>query len=457
MTTIALLAHTDLDAILARRHGVSISVRHFLADAQALAAQLPESGHIINACADRYRFAVGFAACMISGRVSLLPPSHATRMLEQLVDFAADAVVLTDTPRRDLALPVMSFPRLPGVEEGAGSAVHEIPRLAADQLAAWVFTSGSTGAPRPHRKHWGLLARNVVNEALALGLAGGPPATLVGTVPPQHMYGFESSVLLAWQSGGAFEAGRPFYPADVVATLAATPAPAVLVTTPFHLNAILDAGLALPALALLVCATAPLSAHLAARAETAFKAPLLEIYGSTETGQLATRRTREDSAWTLFPGIRFEERAGQTWAEGGHIDVPVPLGDVIVPLDAQRFLLQGRQTDLINIAGKRTSLGWLDQQLLDIDGVRDGGFYLPEGAQGVEDGAIVRLAAFVVAPERDRERLLSALRERIDPVFLPRPLIFVDALPRNAVGKLPRAACEALLARHAPRSSRQRP
>jgi len=41
---------------------------------------------------------------------------------------------------------------------------------------------------------------------------------------------------------------------------------------------------------------------------------------------------------------------------------------------------------------------------------------------------------------------VRALRERIDPLFLPRPLLFVDALPRNGTGKLPRAALDALIA-----------
>jgi acyl-coenzyme A synthetase/AMP-(fatty) acid ligase len=262
------------------------------------------------------------------------------------------------------------------------------------------------------------------------------------------MYGFESTVLLAWQSGAAFDAGRPFFPADIVAALAASPDPTVLVTTPFHLHAILESRLSLPLIELVICATAPLSAQLAARAEAAFHAPLLEIYGSTETGQLATRRTCSDEAWTLFPEIRLEEQAGQTWAEGGHIEVRVPLGDIIERLDGRRFLLKGRHTDLINIAGKRTSLGWLNQQLLSIAGVTDGGFYLPECPCGGQDAAITRLTAFVVAPELDNEQLLAALRERVDPIFLPRPLILVDTLPRTAVGKLPRAACEALLARH---------
>jgi acyl-coenzyme A synthetase/AMP-(fatty) acid ligase len=51
---------------------------------------------------------------------------------------------------------------------------------------------------------------------------------------------------------------------------------------------------------------------------------------------------------------------------------------------------------------------------------------------------VTRLTAFVVAPGVAREGLLAALRSRVDEVFLPRPLYFVDALPRNATGKLPR-------------------
>ena len=56
-----------------------------------------------------------------------------------------------------------------------------------------------------------------------------------------------------------------------------------------------------------------------------------------------------------------------------------------------------------------------------------------------------RLAAFVVAPELDAREILQALRLRIDPVFLPRPLHKIDALPRNATGKLPRDSLDKLL------------
>jgi acyl-coenzyme A synthetase/AMP-(fatty) acid ligase len=57
------------------------------------------------------------------------------------------------------------------------------------------------------------------------------------------------------------------------------------------------------------------------------------------------------------------------------------------------------------------------------------------------------VAALAVAPGLDEQRILEALRDAIDPVFLPRPLRLVDALPRNETGKLPRAALLELLQR----------
>jgi 3-hydroxymyristoyl/3-hydroxydecanoyl-(acyl carrier protein) dehydratase len=78
-------------------------------------------------------------------------------------------------------------------------------------------------------------------------------------------------------------------------------------------------------------------------------------------------------------------------------------------------------------------------------------FYLPEDS----GDRVTRLAALVVAPTLSPERLLAALRERIDPAFLPRPLHLVARLPRNATGKLPREQLLALARRCAARAAGQ--
>ena len=259
-------------------------------------------------------------------------------------------------------------------------------------------------------------------------------------------------MLLALQTGNAFTAERPFYPADVRAAIAAAPGPRVLITTPVHLRAVLADEPALPALDLIVSATAPLSQDLAREAERRFGAPLLEIYGSTETGQIATRRTAERVPFTLLPDVRLRADNGQTYAYGGHVEQMTALCDVLEQSGGDEFILHGRTADLVNIAGKRSSFGYLNAQLNAIPGVQDGVFFLREGEHAGVTG-IPRLAAAVVAPTLSVATLMKHLRRRIDPVFLPRPLVIVERLPRNATGKLPQQALQALADRRPRRAA----
>jgi acyl-coenzyme A synthetase/AMP-(fatty) acid ligase len=204
-----------------------------------------------------------------------------------------------------------------------------------------------------------------------------------------------------------------------------------------HLRALLAEADELPPADFLLCATAPLSPQLAAQAEARFRAPLHEIYGCTEAGQVATRRTAKSDEWRALRGVRLRTDGRGVWVgKGGHVESEVLLADVIELRGRGRFLLHGRTADLVNIAGKRTSLAHLNYHLNSIAGVRDGAFVVPEQ----EGEAVTRLTAYVVAPGLTSAVLLAALRQRIDAAFLPRPLHFVDALPRNETGKLPHLA-----------------
>jgi acyl-coenzyme A synthetase/AMP-(fatty) acid ligase len=445
MDAVALLSHTSPTAVVAFRSGTAVTARRFICEAEHLAAHLPPGKHVLNACADRYRFTVGLAACLITQRVSLLPSTHTPEVIGRLANFAPDACCLTDDRGCDIDLPRVHYPKeFPAIEvPHRRAAAWQAPEIPAAQLAAIVFTSGSTGTPLPYRKTWGRLAQCVRDGAPRLGLLDGRMHTLVGTVPAQHMYGFESTVLLALQSGNAFSAERPFYPADICAAVAAVPRPRALVSTPIHLRTLLASGVEFPPLDLIVSATAPLAQDLAREVESRFQTPLLEIYGSTETGQIAMRRTAASAAWRLWPGVRLDVSGDQAFALGGHVEQLTPLCDVVEITGEDEFLLHGRTADLVNVAGKRSSFGYLNAQLNAVAGVIDGAFFLPDADPAATTG-VTRLAAVVVAPEMSAATLMERLRERIDAVFLPRPLLLVDRLPRNATGKLPQHALQAL-------------
>jgi acyl-coenzyme A synthetase/AMP-(fatty) acid ligase len=439
MDSIPLLTHVSAQAVIAYRGGKPISAGQFLSDAQALARSLPAAHHVLNVCADRYCFTVGLAACLISERVSLLPSTHTPEVISQLSSFAPDAICLTDDARCDIDLPRHFYPtRVPTTE-----TTFAVPEIPVAQLAAIVFTSGSTGLPLPYRKTWGMLARCVRNGAPLLGLKDGRVHTIVGTVPAQHMYGFESTVLLALLSGNAFAAERPFYPADIAAAIAAVPQPRVLVTTPVHLRALIGSEVQLPPIDRVVSATAPLEQVLAREVEARYSSPLLEIYGSTETGQIAIRRSAQTAAWRLWPGVTLQLVNDQMMAQGGHIEQVTALCDLIELTGPDEFLLHGRTADLVNVAGKRSSFGYLNTQLNAIPGVVDGAFFLSDSPAG--STGVARLGAAVVAPGMSIAQLTEQLRLRIDPVFLPRPLLIVERLPRNATGKLPQQALLALV------------
>jgi acyl-coenzyme A synthetase/AMP-(fatty) acid ligase len=429
-----LAGHASLDEPVAWRAGQPLSRQRFLQDVQGLAPLLPDGGPVLPMTADRYHFALALGAAVARKQAALMPPNHTPDTVRRLQALFPSAYVLGDAGHPQLALPTVSYPALaPAPAEPA--AMVMVP---GGRVVAHVLTSGSTGAPTPHGKRWGELVVNIAAEAQRISETLGRPdlrgVTIVGTVPAHHMYGFESTVLIAMLGGAAFATERPFFAQDIANVLASVPRPRVLVTTPLHLKTLLDDGIAVPQVDLVVSATAALSPQLAARAEAALGAPLMEIYGCTEAGQVATRLTTQAPEWRTFSGLVLTGDGEQSWVSGGHVPEPTRLADILEVLEPTRFRLLGRSNDLINVAGKRSSLAHLNHHLNSIEGVRDGAFWLPPET-GNE--AVVRLVAVVVAPELDRQALLAALRERVDAAFLPRRVLRVDSLPRDPTGKLP--------------------
>ena len=426
----ALTRCDNLDDWAGLRSGQGISRRQFLSDVARLAERLPTEKFVVNLCTDRYRFMVGFAAALCREQVSLMPANDMGRTLEALASDYRGVYALTDTTNPPL--PAFRYPEALGPQLEA----IEVPVFADEQPAVVLFTSGTTGRPKAIPKSWGVLVRSAASAGKRLGIANFPGGTVIGTVPHQHSYGLESVILLALQHGLAVLAERPFYPADIQAAIEAVPHPRILVTTPVHIRALVADQHAKPALDLILSATAPLSVELAAKAEERFGAPLIEIYGSTETGQIATRRTVGEAQWRCLDDVRLQQETGGSFALGPAVPSPTRLEDMIEHTGADTFLLAGRSAELVDVAGKHTTLAHLNRQLLSIDGVRDGVFVMPDS----DARQVSRLIAFVVAPGLRAEAVLSGLRERIDPAFLPRPLRMVEILPRDPMGKLPREA-----------------
>lgn len=421
------------------------SAGEFLADVAEVAELLPDSRSVLNLLSSRYEFIVGFAAAMVRGQVTLLPQSRALQTLRRIAGEYGDCYALIDRGDAIEGLVCVTFP----ARQGRFDRSFKVPEIPLEQEVAVAFTSGSSGQPTPNRKRWRALVSVARDTGSRFQVKAGHRGAVVATVPHQHMFGLEASIMLPIQHGLAVHADRPLFPEDVRTALADMGRRSILVTTPLHLRACVTAGVKLPPIEMIVSATSPLTRELAREAEERFKAPVNEIFGFAEAGSVASRRTVHADEWQLLDSVSLSEESAGWAVRADYLPHPVRFSDRIAVAGERSFRVLGRMEDQVNIAGHRASLGDLTQKLLGVEGVQDGAFYVPDAGPG----ALARLSAVVVAPGKTHEEIQRALRLLIDPVFLPRPLVLVPRLPRNETGKLPREALRLLVERHSAHGS----
>jgi acyl-coenzyme A synthetase/AMP-(fatty) acid ligase len=155
---------------------------------------------------------------------------------------------------------------------------------------------------------------------------------------------------------------------------------------------------------------------------------------------IAMRRTSTEELWNL--SADFDLVPGKSGFElhAEHLSASVHIPDIVEMVGERQFRWLGRHQDVVNIAGKRGSFADLNQRLLGVPGVADGVIFLPETKKD-------RLAALVVAPGLRTSDIVEALKPQLDPVFLPRTIYLVEALPRQESGKLASSAVNALFSK----------
>lgn len=396
----------------------AVSTARFLEETTLLAAQLPEQRYVINLFSDRYRYLLGFCAATVVGQCTLMPSNRLPFTLKQLMEEYDDCYVMGNGEQWP------ESGRTPELLSGTASEIE------ADQLCAIAFTSGSTGRPKPNLKYWRtLVAGTKSNASLLLGDSVGC-LSLLATVPPQHMWGMEMSILLPLFANVAVSYRTPFFPQDISNALATLPEPRALVSSPVHLDALLKSGLPLPPLSRIFTATAPLSEALARNLEERFATIVTDVFGCSESGVLAARNPSRDTYWQASNVFELVNQKDGTRIRAEHLPGEVHMPDIIESAGGCRFRWISRQEDIVNIAGKRGSLADLNQRLNAMPGVTDGIIFMPERSE--------RLAAMVVATDLTVADILRYLQSHLEPVFLPRPVYVVPELPRQETGKLGR-------------------
>ena len=305
---------------------------------------------------------------------------------------------------------------------------------------AHLKTSGSSGNAQIIVK----TAAQMQTEATALAAAlpfDHAGATAIGSVSPQHLYGFTFRFALTLTLGWTIARDQARYPENL---LAATRSKSVWIASPAVLNrlengrdwaaaaanvaGIVSSGGALPE------ATA---AQLAAHASRPY-----EIYGSTETGIIASRRGGE--VWQPFDGVMWGQDAdGALWAQSPWA-TRVQTADLIEP-HGNGFVLLGRKDRIIKLEDKRVSLTQLEHSLLQHAWLADAHCALHN--RRVAAWAALNEVGIAALREQGRAAVADALKRHLattqDKTALPRYWRFAAALPRNAQAKIAAADFQA--------------
>lgn len=420
-----LLVALPYKSTVAYYNGRLVSRKDFISHVVQVSKVLPGHNYCINLCKDRYHFLVVFTACVLMKQVSLLPGSQAEKEIARLLlnyqgSYTADDDVVADICNKPCE---------------TGEEINESWEVDADQEVAIVFTSGSTGTPQANPKTWQQLTESARRVKKRFGLNQQGQHTLVATVPPQHMFGFETTIVCTLLSGVAIHAGRPFYPLDIQQALSEVSSPRILVTTPVHLKACTCITKGWQPIDFVLSATATMPFKVAHKAEHVMQTKIKEIYGCSEAGAIATRCSTSGQDWKLLDDYRLQTSENKTLLSAPGYPGSIVLPDQLEVHTGEYFSLAGRNTDLIKVGGNRGSLSDLALKLKGLDGVDDAIFFMPDD----DENRRTRLSALVVAPTRDINELRHELSGYVDSVFLPRPMIKVDSLPYNESGKLPRA------------------
>ena len=387
---------------------------------------------------DPFDFACALFALFACGREPVIPAHAAPGYLADLSD--AYDVALTDADMPSL---------VSRTEYVASSALI-------DPLAPLtLYTSGSSGTPKPIRKTLAQFNAEVHTLEKQWGELAGD-ATVLGSVPHHHIYGLLFRVFWPLAAGRAFDRATSIEPQHLQARIAQCGrAGSVVVSTPAQLSRWpeLDGFASLsPAPRVFFSSGGPLAADAASKYAEVFGAAPLEIYGSTETGGIAWRRQDKTDAWQALTGIELLR------GDDGALNLRSPhlshddwhRTDDTIEFDPDgRFRLQGRLDRVIKLEGKRVSLPELEARLALHPYVTQAAAVSLEGMSRERVGAVVALteAGSEALLERGRVALAKILRRHLatyfDIVVLPRFWRFRFALPFDARGKLPAAAVAA--------------
>ena len=382
--------------------------------------------HFILACEDIYLFLVTFIALTQTYKHIVIPPNLKPKKLS-LISNEYDGMILNN--KKILCLIK---------KDKECSTFHELNK---EKIKVTIHTSGSTGQAVPVTKSLSALEAevNVYDQIWGNRIENG---IFVSSVSHYHTYALPFQLLWPLCSGEPILLEKISYPEDLLKY-----------GSNFKLNFISSPAFLIPYseviqksvnfLKLVTSAGSSLPNITSEKISRVLSDPIVEIYGTTETGAIAMRSHTEGNVWSCLPGVAIKKN------DDGTLLVKSPysgkegyqnIEDYIEICNDESFVLKGRADKIVKVFEKRVSLIELENLCMELSWVRT--------AKAIVFKEDDRLGCVIELNQngldklklRGRRILIKELRKYLhlsfELVILPRKWRFVEALPFNDMGKL---------------------
>jgi len=438
--------------LVAFEQGKPVDWRGFSEQVAGLCLELKRRrrGEWLLATRSSYAFAVGLCALWQTGNLPVLPPNLQSGSLEEISGGLCG--ILSDFPFPSTVQPVIS----PADFKGG-----RWKWLAPDRnkISLKLYTSGSTGAGKAVPKTLAELEEELsVLEETFGGKLGA--CAVLSTVSHQHIYGLLFRLLWPLCAGRPFVSETPLLWGELRGARAVC-----LVSSPVHLDHACAAGREIKPPAgcrLIFSSGAPLGKNTSEAVLERWGLPVIEVFGSTETGGVGWRvqaGPRGSELWTPLKGVTVSSfadassgsrlRVSSSFASSSAVKGWCPLGDSGEVFPNGRFRTAGRLDRIVKIAGKRLSLDemelrlnrqpWISRAVLTL-------LKTQRDSSRTAVGAVILLKPQGKSQLKTQGRsavskkLKTELGKHFDAVTLPRYFRYVESLPLNQQGKISQAA-----------------
>ena len=377
-----------------------------------------------------------------NGPTLLLPFALSTKALSRMQQLTGFAAAICDVDR-DLPEGTTIIRPSAGTAAELAASAPISPQV---ELLR-IFTGGSTGTPQI----WSKTGENLFGEGFSLArhFAVTEKDCIVATVPPYHIYGLLFSVILPLVSGASVIMDSPSYPGDIADAIQKQEG-TLLAGIPPHYRALRGKKVAGSTLRLAFSSAGMLDAEDNEAFFQLNKVGIVEVYGSTETGGIATRnRSVGEISFTTFPSVSWTIKEDRLCVRSSFLSPELHVaddgffttGDRVEQYGTNQFMLKGRVDGVTKVGGKRVDLEEVRAIIKKVPKVSDCVVMALPDAGGREH----RIVALIQGTEVDMELLRKTLAASLEFYALPRQLKIIDRIPLQANGKYDRDAITHLL------------